>query len=149
MPKKVMALVLAGVTLLTGVTAYAMPVSEDTEDAVHNTHNGIAEGDTIMGEITHYCVCERCCGKTDGVTASGFRIRNGMIDPHIVSCNWLPFGAVVEIDGQEYTVADRGGRGLNKVGRLDVYVPAGHKAARKLGRVRGTAITIVSLPNEE
>lgn len=52
-----------------------------------------------------YCSCVRCCGKNDGVTASGKKAA-----PGVVACNWLPFGTVLEIDGVRYTVADRGAR---------------------------------------
>lgn len=110
------------------------------------TYNGITEGDVIIGELTHYDVCVSCCGKTDGVTASGLVIWNGMDDPRIVGCNWLPFGAVVEFSGLQYTVADRGGKNLDSIGRLDVYTPDGNQAALQLGRVSDVEITVVSLP---
>lgn len=109
------------------------------------SYNGIFEGDIIDGEITHYDVCVKCCGKTDGVTASGFVIQNGVDDPYIAACNWLPFGAVIAIDGVEYTIRDRGGRGLSTFGRIDVFVPGGHAKALELGR-KQAALVVVSLP---
>ena len=110
------------------------------------TKNQILAGDVITSELTHYCVCRKCCGKTNGITASGVKIKNGMDNPFIVSCNWLPFGTIVEIDGQEYTVSDRGGKGLSKIGRFDVFVPEGHKAALKLGRKKNVEVIIVTIP---
>ena len=103
-------------------------------------------GDVITSELTHYCADAKCNGKYAGKTASGLNIKNGMDDPFIVACNWLPLGTVVEIDGQEYTVADRGGKGLSKKGRFDIFVPAGHKAALKLGRIKNVEAVIISLP---
>ena len=89
------------------------------------SYNGIYEGDTITGTLTYYDVCLSCCGKTDGITASGIRIQNG-VEPEtpVVGCNWLPLMTIITIDGVEYIVADRGGDSLNTVGRLDVFNPA-------------------------
>jgi len=111
------------------------------------TYNGITEGDIITGELTHYCICQKCCGKTDGITASGLKIENG-VEPDIpvAACNWLPFGTIVVIDGKTYIIADRGGSELNKIGRLDIFTPEGHRAAIELGRIYGVIIEIISLP---
>lgn len=113
------------------------------------TYNGITEGDIITGELTHYCVCEKCCGKTDGITASGLKIENG-VEPEIpvAACNWLPFGTIIEIDGRTHIIADRGGSSLNEVGRLDIFTPEGHQAALELGRIKGVEIKVVSIPEE-
>lgn len=113
------------------------------------TYNGITEGDIITGELTHYCVCLKCCDKTDGITASGLKIENG-VEPEIpvAACNWLPFGSIIEIDGRLHIIADRGGSSLNEVGRLDLFTPEGHQAAIELGRIKGVEIRVVSLPEE-
>ena len=73
--------------------------------------------------IYHYCDCSDCTpGK--GITASGKRISDG-----IVAMHGLPFGTVVEIRGRRYVVEDRGvGAGI-----VDIFVPAGHGAALRLG----------------
>ena len=136
----------ASVTLTSSATAMPIPSPSPIPTPTPKTHRGITEGDTIRGELTHYCVCLKCCGKTDGITASGVAIRNGMRDPFIASCNWLPLGAIIDIDGQRYTIADRGGRGLSKVGRIDIFTPAGHRAALDLGRQRGVSMKLISLP---
>jgi len=125
------------------------PDPEPDPEPGPRTYNGIAEGDVITGELTHYCVCEKCCGKTDGITASGLKIENG-VEPEIsvAACNWLPFGTIIEIEGKVYVIADRGGSGLDKVGRLDIFTPEGHQAALELGRIKGAEIKVVSLPEE-
>jgi 3D (Asp-Asp-Asp) domain-containing protein len=108
------------------------------------TYKTIAEGDEISGEITHYCACEICNGKGGaGITADGTRLDGNT--PPIVGCNWLALGAVVEVGGMVYRVADRGGKGFDDIGRLDVYVPDGHEAAQTAGR-KNVVIKVVWLP---
>lgn len=106
--------------------------------------NGIYEGDVIFGEITHYCRGRCCNGKWEGFAADGTVLDDDT--PPIVGCNWLPINAVVEIDGQEYRVADNGGKGMNPVGRVDIYVHGSHADAEKLGRLHGVPVKVVSLP---
>ena len=68
-------------------------------------------------KLTAYCACRKCCGKTDGITASGVKAVQGVTiaaDTRI-----LPFGTEVIIDGHEYIVQDRGG--AIKGNRIDVY----------------------------
>ena len=117
--------------------------SPDQERDRARTEWGFTEGDVINGVATHYDVCVTCCGKTNGVTASGITIQNG-VEPEkpIVACGWLPFGTIIDVDGVEYVVADRGS-GVKKVGRVDIFVPDGHEAALKLGR-KSVTIKIVS-----
>lgn len=122
-------------------------VSPETGEVKGNgvqSKNGYSVGQTISGKYTHYCSCARCCGKSNGITASGKRVYTGMPDPHYIACNWLPMGSVVNVKGVNYTVVDRGGGGLSRRGRIDIYTPAGHKAALKGGTGRCT-ITIVRL----
>ena len=82
---------------------------------------------------THYCACEKCCGKyADGVTASGRMAQESM-----VAINWLPFGTEVVIDGKTYTVEDRGAKSIfgdknNHLKRVDIYCDT-HAKARRLG----------------
>jgi 3D (Asp-Asp-Asp) domain-containing protein len=84
-------------------------------------------------KITAYCACSHCCGKSDGITASGKKAQYGY-----VACNWLPFGTKVMIVGLgEFTVMDRGAKSLfgskkNHIKHLDVYMPT-HKQAKIFG----------------
>ena len=112
----------------------------ETELTPKKSYNGIYEGDTLSAVLTYYCSCSYCCGKSDGITASGEKVHDG-----VVACNWLPLGTIVSIDGVQYTVADRGGSSFNTVGRFDVYTSAGHQAALNKGKTY-TNVTIVSLP---
>lgn len=95
--------------------------------------NGYSVGQTISGRYTHYCACAKCNGNSRGITSSGRRIRNGMANPHYVACNWLPLGTVISVDGTNYTVVDRGGSGLSRKGRIDIFTPEGHSACYKYG----------------
>lgn len=94
--------------------------------------NGYTVGQTIQGKYTHYCACGTC-GSGTGVTASGKKVYNGMPNPYYIACNWLPLGSVVSVDGVNYTVVDRGGSGLSKTGRIDIFTPEGHAACYKYG----------------
>lgn len=61
-------------------------------------------------KITGYDICAQCCGKSDGITASGTQATVGRT---CAAGRDLPFGTVLYIDGIGYrTVEDRGG-GVN------------------------------------
>ena len=102
------------------------------------------------GDITHYCRCAKCCKKWVDVhprkTADGTLLdeidRTG---EKVASCNWIPFDSIIKVDSTEYRIADRGGKGLDIVGRLDIYVPEGHQAALDAGRPQGVEIKIIKL----
>jgi len=84
-------------------------------------------------KITAYDSCKKCCGKDDGITASGKIARYGYI-----ACNWLPFGTKVYIQGLgEFIVMDRGAKSLfgskyNHIKHLDIWM-LNHKIARNFG----------------
>lgn len=105
--------------------------------------NGYSIGQTINGRYTHYCACG-ICGSGTGRTASGRKVYNGMKDPYYIACNWLPLGSVVNVDGYNYLVVDRGGSGLSARGRIDIFTTEGHRACFKYG-TGGCKITIVRL----
>lgn len=84
-------------------------------------------------KITSYCACQKCCGKSDRITASGKLAKVGYC-----ALNWLPFGTKVNIKGLGiFTVQDRGAKSLfgsktNQIRHIDVYMPT-HKDALKFG----------------
>ncbi len=108
------------------------PGADATPNGV-KSKNGYKLGDVIQGRYTHYCACATCNGNGRGVTASGRRISNGMQNPYYIACNWLPMGTVINVDGVNYTVVDRGGSGLSRKGRIDIFTPEGHAACYRLG----------------
>lgn len=85
-----------------------------------------------MFKITAYCSCEKCCGKSDGITASGKPAKEGY-----VACNWLPFGTKLLIDSKVYVVMDRGAKSQfgdkkNHIKHIDIWMMS-HKEALKHG----------------
>jgi 3D (Asp-Asp-Asp) domain-containing protein len=55
-------------------------------------------------KLTAYCACSECCGKSDGITASGVKAQAG----RTVAAKNLSFGTELMINGEIYTVEDRG-----------------------------------------
>ena len=80
--------------------------------------------------VTAYCPCSKCCGKSDGITASGVLAIEGITvaaDPKI-----LPMGTHIYIEGYgERIVQDVGG--AVKGNRLDLYFDK-HSDALVFGR---------------
>lgn len=76
-----------------------------------------ATGTTKIFKVTAYCSCAKCCGKTTGMTASGTKATAG----HTVAASGqFAFGTKLIINGQEYTVEDRGG--AIQGNRIDIYM---------------------------
>lgn len=78
-------------------------------------------------KITAYCGCAKCCGKTDGITASGTHVTAGRT---IAAPPEIPFGTQIIINGHTYTVEDRGG--AIKGNRIDIYFET-HEEAVEFG----------------
>ena len=76
-------------------------------------------------KLTYYCSCSKCCGKSDGITASGKKAQEGIT----VASNSLPLGTKISINGHIYTVQDRGGMASNVI---DIFVSS-HQKALNLG----------------
>lgn len=88
------------------------------------------EGKVYIGtfKLTFYCHCSKCCGKSDGITASGARVQEGVT----IATNQseIPMGTSVYIEGFGKRIAqDTGGFGSNTI---DVYVSS-HSKAYELG----------------
>lgn len=78
-------------------------------------------------KITAYCSCSKCCGKSDGITASGAKATAGRT---IAAPSTFKFGTKLIINGHEYTVEDRGG--AIKGNRIDIYFDS-HQEALNFG----------------
>lgn len=88
--------------------------------------------------VTHYDICKRCCGKTDGITASGLRAVPHVsvaVDPAVI-----PLGADVLVDygdgDIQYYRADDTGSGV-RGNHIDLCVSS-HDEALQLGRRTAT-----------
>lgn len=68
-------------------------------------------------KLTAYCPCVKCCGKCDGITATGTKAKQGRtiaVDPDVI-----PYGTKVMINGNEYIAEDCGG--AIKDNHIDIY----------------------------
>jgi 3D (Asp-Asp-Asp) domain-containing protein len=76
-------------------------------------------------EITYYDSCYKCCGKTNGITASGAKVQEGVTVAADTSV--FPMGSKIYIEGIGWrTVQDRGGAIKGK--RIDIYIPDCHNS---------------------
>lgn len=78
--------------------------------------------------LTAYCPCAECCGKSDGITATGTQAQQGVtiaVDPDVI-----PLGAWVEVDGHVFRAEDVGGCVCGN--HIDVYFD-GHEMASAFG----------------
>ena len=82
-----------------------------------------------LGEfkIYHYCACKACCGKTNGITATGTVATPGRtvaVDPNVI-----PLGSVVVIDGHKYIAEDTGGAIKGK--KIDMFCESHEEALQR------------------
>lgn len=68
-------------------------------------------------KLTAYCSCKKCCGKTDGITSTGTKAKQGRTIA--VDNNVIPYGSKVKINGKEYVAEDCGGAIKSK--HIDVF----------------------------
>lgn len=104
---------------------------EETSKSVTTTTTIEKNGHKVQSlgvyKITAYCSCAKCCGKTDGITASGTKVKAGRT---IAAPSTFPFGTKIMINGHIYTVEDRGG--AIKGNRIDIYFDT-HEEALQFG----------------
>jgi len=74
-------------------------------------------GETKIFKVTAYCSCSKCCGKQTGITASGTRATAGRT---IAASGQYSFGTKLLINGNVYTVEDRGG--AIQGNKIDIYM---------------------------
>ena len=82
-----------------------------------------------MFEVTAYCPCIKCCGKTDGITASGTKATSGRTIA--ADTTIFPFGTELYINDHKYIVEDKGGAIKGK--KLDIFFET-HSEALQWGR---------------
>ena len=85
--------------------------------ANNNASTGTPTGPTRIFKVTAYCSCAKCCGKVTGRTASGTHATAGQT---VAASGQFAFGTKLNINGQEYTVEDRGG--AIQGNRIDIYM---------------------------
>lgn len=100
-------------------------VGENSDASAASETSGSAG--TYLGEftLTAYCSCSICCGSwSGGGTASGTSPTAG----RTVAMGGVPFGTKLLINGNVYTVEDRG----TGYGHVDIYMDS-HSAASQFG----------------
>ena len=104
-------------------------VEEIQGDGAENTEIETVQPSIEKYVITAYCPCVKCCGKTDGITASGVKAVQGVT---VATDKSIPFGTKIYIDGVgERIVQDRGGAITEN--RIDLYF-SDHQSALNFGR---------------
>jgi 3D (Asp-Asp-Asp) domain-containing protein len=113
---------------------------EETTQIVENSVESVEKCVPVLKEtqpaytekemvLTAYCSCAKCCGKSDGITATGTLAKQGRtiaVDPR-----YIPYGTEVIIDGVTYIAEDCGG--VIKGDRIDVFFSS-HEQALSFGR---------------
>ncbi len=101
----------------------------NTAEPIYVSVDGVASG-TYLGQFvaTAYCPCVACCGKTNGITACGAKAQ---ANHTIATDSRFAFGTQLVIDGQVYTVEDRGG--AIEGNRIDIFFNT-HEEALQYGR---------------
>ena len=83
----------------------------------------------IWANVSGYCSCVKCCGKNNGITASGSKAS---ANHTIAAPSNYSFGTKIEIEGMGiFTIEDRGG--AIKGNKIDVYFNS-HNEALAFGR---------------
>ena len=100
------------------------------------TSSASSTGGTVY-KITAYCPCSKCCGKTNGRTASGTTATAGRT---VAASSKFAFGTKLNIGGHVYTVEDRGGA-ING-NKIDIFVNS-HAEALQWG-VRYLNVSVVN-----
>ena len=98
---------------------YTMKLEEETE-VVTETRT-IRAGESLGSVVTSgYCPCEICCGKSDGITASGRQATANHTIAVDAQNPFVPMGTHVIMNGREYVVEDVGA--FDRYGvQFDVY----------------------------
>ena len=104
-------------------------VQEETQKEVESESSDSGSGSqgTYLGsfKLTAYCSCSSCCGSwSGGPTASGAMPSAG----RTVAMGGVPFGTKLLINGNVYTVEDRG----TAYGHVDIYMGS-HSQALSFG----------------
>ena len=156
----ILAALIAGVALVISAKAVATEGSTTPPTKVPTISDGRLPGDDTPAQeplrldqahvlenvtVTHYDCCVECCGKVDGLTASGTHATpysTVAVDPSVI-----PLGAVLLVDYgdgaglRRYRAEDTGG--AIKGSRIDLCVGS-HAEAQQLGRRTATVYWVDS-----
>ena len=113
----------------TSSVADIQPITIREETPAECTETPAPEHTEITVTATAYCPCVKCCGKTDGITATGTKATAGRTiaaDPSVI-----PYGTEVIINGNTYVAEDCGG--VINGNDVDIYFNT-HDEALQFGR---------------
>ena len=98
----------------------------DSDEEEESSSESSSESGKYLGnfKLTAYCNCARCCGTAGNPTASG----SMPVEGRTVAMEGLDFGTKLLIDGNIYTVEDRG----TPYGHVDIYMDS-HDACLDFG----------------
>ena len=88
-----------------------------TTTRTSSTPSTTAKTSGTIYKITAYCPCSKCCGKSNGITASGTKAKAGRT---VAASSKFAMGTKLNINGHIYTVEDRGGA-ING-NKIDIFV---------------------------
>ena len=114
------------------ISAQAVEPVEISEPIIEQEYTtAVAEQEYIevTATLTAYCPCVKCCGKSDGITASGTQATAGRTVA--VDTRLIPYGTEIAIDGNIYVAEDCGGK--VKGYTIDVFFNS-HEEALNFGR---------------
>ena len=117
------------VTVVVTSNGTTASTSTDGNSAVGTAQYTSSTG-TYQGQflLTGYCPCAICCGKTNGITASGTLATSNHT---IAADSRYSFGTQLVINGQVYTVEDRGGAITGN--HIDIFFNS-HQEALNFGK---------------
>ena len=105
------------ITSRSGTTVANVNTPASTPTSTTTAANTNATTTTKIFKVTAYYSCAKCCGKVTGRTASGTHATAGQT---VAASGQFAFGTKLIINGQEYTVEDRGG--AIQGNRIDIYM---------------------------
>ena len=108
-----------------------------TTTRTSSTPSTTAKTSGTIYKITAYCPCSKCCGKSNGITASGKKATAGRT---VAASSKFAMGTKLNINGHIYTVEDRGG--AIKGNKIDIFVNT-HAEALQWG-VRYLPVSVVN-----
>ena len=91
--------------------------STTSRTSLPSTTASTSTSGTQIYKITAYCPCSKCCGKSNGITASGTKATAGRT---VAASGKFALGTKLNINGHIYTVEDRGGA-ING-NKIDIFV---------------------------
>ena len=104
-------------------------IEELPEEQLYNEYEVVEPPTTTTTfKVTAYCPCVKCCGKTDGITATGTLATAGRtiaVDPTVI-----PYGSEVILNGHTYIAEDCGG--AIKGNKIDMFFDT-HEEALQWG----------------